>query len=158
MKESIILINNKIREVITHTRIWFIILTCGQIITLLLILHLYSELERSNYHFYMNTKTSLEEINNVKIDAYDGKLKKELSTEDKLIRKNTRHWHLKYFLGDKISHLSSYRIKREHKASTSSPELTTVKSPLLSFPSEISQSRSLYLSAHGGFNLKTIEL
>lgn len=96
MKESIILINNKIREVITHTRIWFIVLTCGQIITLLLILHLYSELERSNYHFYMNTKTSLEEINNVKIDAYDGKLKKELSTEEKLIRKNNRHWHLKY--------------------------------------------------------------
>lgn len=96
MKESIILINNKIREVIINTRIWFIILTCGQIITLLLLLYLYSELENSSYHFYMNTKTSLEEIHHVKIDTYDGKLQKDLSTEEKLIRKNNRQWHLKY--------------------------------------------------------------
>ena len=96
MKEDIILINNRIREIITHTRLWFIILTCGQIATLLLTIYLYSELEKSNYHFYMNTKTSLEEINNIQIDAYDGKLKKDLSTEEKLIRKNNRHWRLKY--------------------------------------------------------------
>ena len=96
MKESIILINNRIREITAHTRTWFMILLGGQIITLLILLYLYSELENSNYHFYMNTKTSLEEINNVKIDSYDGTLQKRLSTEEKLIRKNSRHWHIKY--------------------------------------------------------------
>lgn len=44
----------------------------------------------------MNTKTSLEKIHKVKIDKYNGDLLKELTTEEELIRRNARKWHLKY--------------------------------------------------------------
>lgn len=72
-----------------------------------LILYIYVEILDSNYHFYMNTKTSLEIVNNnfnkekKEFDSYDGNVKKALSTEDKLIRKNNKKFHL-YFLLKKI--------------------------------------------------------
>ncbi|MBS5804507.1 MAG: hypothetical protein KIC88_05395 [Acinetobacter sp.] len=43
----------------------------------------------------MNTKTSMESIHHVKIDKYDGSFERELSTEEKLIRKQNQRWHLR---------------------------------------------------------------
>ena len=44
----------------------------------------------------MNTKTTLEEISGKKFDSYNGKILKELSTEEYLVRKQNRRFHLKY--------------------------------------------------------------
>lgn len=96
MKESIILINNHLREVFEKSTTWYIILLLTQIAIIVLIIYVYIELENSNYHYYMNTKTSLESIYGVKIDKYDGSIEKELTTEEKLIRKQNKKWHLKY--------------------------------------------------------------
>ena len=74
MKDVFVLLNNNIRE---------------------LIIYVYLELSDSNYHFYMNTKTSMESIHHVKIDKYDGSFERELSTEEKLIRKQNQRWHLR---------------------------------------------------------------
>ncbi len=68
------------------------------LINIVLIAYVYVELLDAQYHYYMNTKTSLEQINNVKIDKYDGKFSRELSTEEELIRKNNRKLHLYYVL------------------------------------------------------------
>ena len=76
MKDVFVLLNNNIRE------LW-------------LIIYVYLELSDSNYHFYMNTKTSMESIHHVKIDKYDGSFERELSTEEKLIRKQNQRWHLR---------------------------------------------------------------
>lgn len=96
MKEGIILLNNHLREVFEKSITWYIILLLTQIFIIALIIYVYIEIENSNYHFYMNTKTSLESIHNVKIDNYDGNIMKELTTEEKLLRKSNRKWHLKY--------------------------------------------------------------
>lgn len=96
MKEAIVLLNNHLREVFEKSTTWFIILFITQIITIAIVIYTYLELENSNYHYYMNTKTSLEKIHNVKIDTYDGNIETKLSTEEKIIRKQNRKWHLKY--------------------------------------------------------------
>lgn len=83
MKDVFVLLNNNIRELFRQTSFWI-----GVIIVLL-------ELSDSNYHFYMNTKTSMESIHHVKIDKYDGSFERELSTEEKLIRKQNQRWHLR---------------------------------------------------------------
>ncbi len=96
MKEAIILLNNHLREVFEKSTTWFIILLCVQILTIILVIYIYLEIENSNYHYYMNTKNSLESIFKVSIDSYDGSIGKNLTTEDILIRKQNRKWHLKY--------------------------------------------------------------
>lgn len=68
-----------------------------QLATIWLVIYVYLEIGDNHYHFYMNTKTSLEQIHNVKIDSYDGSLEKELTTEDKLLRRSNRRFHLRYF-------------------------------------------------------------
>lgn len=61
-----------------------------------LVLYVYLEGCDERYHYYMNNKSSLEAIHRVKIDRYNGKLEKELTTEEELARKNNRRFHLKY--------------------------------------------------------------
>lgn len=75
------------------------------LIGILLQIYTYVEILDSNFHFYMNTKTSLEHIQNTiqgkqnfKFDIYDGKPEKQLSTEELLVRKNNRKFHLYYLL------------------------------------------------------------
>ena len=70
-----------------------------------LVLYVYVEILDSQYHFYMNTKTSLEHIQNTiqgsndfKFDKYDGEPERKLSTEDELVRKNNHKFHLYYLL------------------------------------------------------------
>lgn len=63
-----------------------------------LVLYVYVEILDAQYHYYMNMKTSVEQIHNIKIDKYNGQIEKELSTEEQLIRKNNRKFHLYYFL------------------------------------------------------------
>ena len=96
MKEAIILFNKEVRAVFEKSTTWFIILLLGQLVTIWLVIYVYLEIENSNYHYYMNTKTSLEEIHNIKIDNYDGRIEKDLTTEELLVRKQNRKWHLKY--------------------------------------------------------------
>lgn len=57
----------------------------------------YLHLETCNLvnHTYFRTKASLEDINNVEIDSYDGKLKHKLTTEEELIRKQNRRFHIR---------------------------------------------------------------
>lgn len=88
MKDVFVLLNNNIRELFRQT----IVL---QVLMIWLIIYVYLELSDSNYHFYMNTKTSMESIHHVKIDKYDGSFERELSTEEKLIRKQNQRWHLR---------------------------------------------------------------
>ena len=59
-------------------------------------LYLYMELNYSIYHFYMNTKTSLENIHDVELDSYDGTIAHKLTTEEKLIRRNSQKCHVRY--------------------------------------------------------------
>lgn len=61
-----------------------------------LIIYVYLELSDGQYHFYMNTKKSLEQTHNAKFDSYDGAIAHELTTEEQLIRRQNRRWHLKY--------------------------------------------------------------
>lgn len=96
MKEAIILLNNHLRDVFEKSTTWFIILLLVQLITIWLVIYIYLDIENSSYHYYMNTKTSLEGIHHVKIDSFDGKIEKELTTEEQLLRKHNRKWHLKY--------------------------------------------------------------
>ncbi len=96
MKEAIILFNKEVRAVFEKSTTWFIILLLGQLVTIWLVIYVYLEIENSNYHYYMNTKTSLEGIHNIKIDNYDGRIEKDLTTEELLVRKQNRKWHLKY--------------------------------------------------------------
>ena len=69
-----------------------------QILTICLVVYVYLELSDGQYHFYMNTKTSLENIHNVKLDKYDGKIQRDLSTEEVLIRKQCQRQHLRNIL------------------------------------------------------------
>ena len=76
---------------------WFILILGTQLLTIILVIYIYIDMEKSSYHFYMNTKTSLERIHNVKLDSYDGTIERELTTEERMMRKQNRHWHLKYW-------------------------------------------------------------
>lgn len=96
MKEVFVMLNNNMHNLFKQTSTWIGILLIIQILTFSLILYVYSEITNDQYHFYMNTKTSLEKIHKVKLDKYNGDLLKDLSTEEKLIRRNSRRWHLKY--------------------------------------------------------------
>lgn len=66
------------------------------LLNLILTTYVYLELSDGQYHFYMNTKKSLEEIHNVEIDSYDGTIKTKLDTNSMLLRKQYRRFHLKY--------------------------------------------------------------
>ena len=74
----------------------------SNVIIWLLVLNLaymtYLHIESCNdrYHFYKNINTSLEAIHNVELDTYDGKIKRNLTTEEELIRKQNRRFHIQY--------------------------------------------------------------
>ena len=68
------------------------------VVNLWLVAYVYVEIMNGLYHYYMNSKTSIEQVHNVKIDSYNGQIEKQLSTEEQLIRKNNRRFHLYYFL------------------------------------------------------------
>ena len=95
MKDAFVLLNNNIRELFRQTSFWIGVIIVLQFLMIWLIIYVYLELSDSNYHFYMNTKTSMEGIHHVKIDKYDGSFERELSTEEKLIRKQNQRWHLR---------------------------------------------------------------
>ncbi len=102
MKEIFVLLNSTIRDLFRKNNFWLGI-TLGtiillQILTICLVVYVYLELSDGQYHFYMNTKTSLENIHNVKLDKYDGKIQRDLSTEEVLIRKQCQRQHLRNIL------------------------------------------------------------
>lgn len=66
-----------------------------QILIIWLIIYVYLEIGDNQYHFYMNTKTSLEKLHHIKIDKYNGDIYRELSTEEELIRKKYSRFHLR---------------------------------------------------------------
>lgn len=96
MEKIFVLLNNSIRRLFGQTKTWLGVIIVLQLILLWLVNYVYLELSDSQYHFYMNTKNSLEHIHNVEIDSYDGDIAHKLSTEEKLIRRNNRRFHLKY--------------------------------------------------------------
>lgn len=70
-----------------------------------LILTAFFELCNGQYHFYKNTSKSLEHIYNKDLDTtdkkyvifddYNGDIKRELTTEQELVRKMNKKWHLR---------------------------------------------------------------
>lgn len=107
MKELLNEVGKKIAQLFKSGTTWIItILVVGFMFLSWLILESFTELSDGQYHFYMNTKKSLEHIYNkgvdvndkdfVKFDKYNGNIEKELSTEDELIRKSNRKWKLRY--------------------------------------------------------------
>lgn len=96
MKEVFITLNNQIRNFAHKVMICCAVFILIHILTIGLIIYVYLELSDDNYHLYMNTTTSLEEIHNVKIDPFDGKLTRDLTTEEVIVRKTNRRWHLRY--------------------------------------------------------------
>lgn len=96
MKDIFVMLQHQIRTLFEKANTWIVILGVLQLLTLWLIIYVYIELSDSQYHFYMNTKKSLERIHKVRLDSYDGDIWHELTTEQNLIRKQNRSWHLKY--------------------------------------------------------------
>lgn len=79
------------------------------ILNIILTVYVYLEGCNERYHYYRNLNTTIEDVFKVKTDVYDGHLLqikdekedkyttiKELTTEDTLVRKQNRKWHLKY--------------------------------------------------------------
>ncbi len=99
MKEVFVILNNNIKRLVKKSWFWggiaFAILLSLIIGLYCMVIYIYLELSDGQYHFYMNTKKSLENIHNVKIDRYDGGIERELSTEEILIRRNNSRWHLR---------------------------------------------------------------
>jgi len=95
MKEGFIAVNHQIRETFKNVFNFTTLILIFQILTIILLVNIYLDLEDDNFHLYMNTKRSLEEIHNVKIDSYDGRLSRQLTTEEQLVRKQNRRWHLR---------------------------------------------------------------
>lgn len=62
MKDVFVLLNNNIRELFRQTSFWIGVIIVLQVLMIWLIIYVYLELSDSNYHFYMNTKTSMESI------------------------------------------------------------------------------------------------
>lgn len=95
MKEIIINLSRRLSLMLKEKSNVIILLL---VLNIWLVLYVYVETLDAQYHYYMNMKTTVEQVHNIKIDKYDGQIEKELSTEDQLIRKNNRKFHLYYFL------------------------------------------------------------
>lgn len=95
MKHFILELNTAVRSILKNKSNLIVILLVAQ---LFLMLYIYVEITDSIYHFYMNTTTTIEKLHNVTIDRYNGNIKRELSTEEELIRKQTKKFHLYYLL------------------------------------------------------------
>lgn len=93
MKELILMMGKNVKNLFREK---INIVIALLVLNLVLVTYVYLELSDGQYHFYMNTKKSIEQINNVKLDSYDGAIEHELTTEEQLIRKQNRRWHLKY--------------------------------------------------------------
>lgn len=100
MKDVVVLLNNTIRESFRkYTCLLAVLLAISIFLELFMIclaVYIYLDLGDSIFHFYMNTKTSMEYVNNVKFDQYDGSIQRDLTTEELLIRKQAHRWHLRY--------------------------------------------------------------
>lgn len=92
--ELILAVGKNIKSLLRNTALWVTIIIFMQIVIIWLILYVYLEICDRQYHFYMNTKASLEAIHNIELDKYDGKFPRKLSTEEQLIRKNNERFHL----------------------------------------------------------------
>ena len=102
MKEIMINLSRRLSVILKEKSNIIIILL---VLNIWLLMYVYVEILDSQYHFYMNTKTSLEHIQNTlqgsdnfKFDKYDGTPERKLSTEDMLVRKNNHKFHLYYLL------------------------------------------------------------
>ncbi|MCM1265328.1 MAG: hypothetical protein NC200_03930 [Candidatus Gastranaerophilales bacterium] len=73
-----------------------ILLVLDLLISFLWPLYLHLEECDLQYHLYMNTKSSLEDIHNVNLDRYDGHKAHKLTTEEELIRRNNRRFHVRF--------------------------------------------------------------
>ena len=84
-----------LKEWLGKNSTWYFLITltiivCFTISTLYLrglIIQAFNELADGQYHYYMNINTSLQIISGKKFDPYDGSEKKELGTEQELVRK-----------------------------------------------------------------------
>ena len=95
MQEVFVMLNNNIKRMVNQANFWRALIVLGEIIIIWLIIYTHIEVSDDRYHFYMNTKTSMESIHNVKIDKYDGNLERHLTTEEQLARKHYSRWHLR---------------------------------------------------------------
>ena len=95
MKESFIMLSNNIKHLVNQANFWRALIFAGELVIIFLVIYTYLDASDDRYHFYMNTKTSLESVHQVKIDKYDGSIQRDLTTEEQLIRKKCQRWHLR---------------------------------------------------------------
>lgn len=89
MKEIIINLSRRLSLMLKEKSNVIILLL---VLNIWLVLYVYVETLDAQYHYYMNMKTTVEQVHNIKIDKYNGQIEKELSTEEQLIRKITENF------------------------------------------------------------------
>lgn len=90
MSETIASIKKILKDLFEKNSTWFTLIIIIQVLSIVfftwLILNVFWELCNGQYHYYANTTKSLEVISGKNFDKYNGDEKKELSTEEMLIR------------------------------------------------------------------------
>lgn len=94
-EELVAMLNNHMKRVDKAIRIGVASIWIIGIIIISLQIYIHMEDSDDRYHLYMNTKTSLENIHNVRLDTYDGSLERKLTTEEIMTRKHLERWHLR---------------------------------------------------------------
>jgi len=95
MKELIVLLSKHIKESTSQGNVWHLVIFVTQLILIGLVLYTHMEDSDDRYHLYMNTTRSMESIHNVSIDPFDGRLQRNLTTEEIMTRKHFQRWHLR---------------------------------------------------------------
>lgn len=92
MNETIATLKKVLKDLFEKNSTWFGLILIFQTLSVIfvtwLIFTAFIELTNNQYHYYANITKSLEEISGKTFDRYDGTVKKNLTTEEILIRKN----------------------------------------------------------------------
>lgn len=94
-EELVAMLNNHMKRVDRKVGLCIASVVIIGIIIISLQIYIYMEGSDDRYHLYMNTKTSLESIHNVRLDSYDGSFERKLTTEEMMTRKHLQRWHLR---------------------------------------------------------------
>lgn len=94
MSEVIMSLKKILKDLFEKNSTWFTLIIAIQVICFTfftwLIFTAFWELTSGQYHYYANTTKSLEVISGKTFDKYNGDIKKELSTEEQLVRQMNR--------------------------------------------------------------------
>lgn len=94
-EELVAMLNNHMKRVDKAIRLCVASIWIVGIIIVSLQIYIHMEDSDDRYHLYMNSKTSLESIHNVRLDSYDGSFERKLTTEEIMTRRHLERWHLR---------------------------------------------------------------